>query len=74
MTGVTIQEDNARMNRHLLAVTPRMQIVWDVLEAAKDNGDDLAIAACRRLIVADRLGWKKHADRGDIELVMSLAD
>ncbi|UVC17568.1 hypothetical protein [Mesorhizobium onobrychidis] len=62
------------MNRHLFATTPRMQIVWDVLEAAKDNGDEMMIAACRRLIVADRLGWKKHADRTDIELVTSLAD
>lgn len=60
------------MNSHLLAVTPRMQIVWDVLEAAKDNGDDMVIAACRRLIVADRLGWKKHAKRDDIQLVMNI--
>ncbi|BCH23535.1 hypothetical protein [Mesorhizobium sp. L-8-3] len=61
------------MNSHLFATTPRMQIVWDVLEAAKDNADEMVIAACRRLIVADRLGWKKHAKRGDIELVMSIA-
>lgn len=62
--------DHARMNSHLLAVTPRMQIVWDVLEAAEDNGDEQVVAACRRLIVADRLGWKKHAERHDVELVM----
>ena len=62
------------MNGHLFATTPRMQIVWGVLEAAKDNGDEIVIATCRRLIVADRLGWKKHAQRTDIELVMSLAD
>ena len=61
------------MNDHLFASTPKMGIVWSVLEAAKDNGDEFAIAACRRLIAADRLGWKKHAERSDIKLVMSLA-
>jgi hypothetical protein len=38
----------------------RMQIVWDVLVAAKDARDDAVIAACRRLIAAHRLG----RDRG----------
>jgi hypothetical protein len=62
------------MNGHFFAPTPKMQIVWDALEAAKDSSDEIAIAACRRLIVADRLGWRKHAKRGDIELVFALAD
>lgn len=60
------------MNSHLFAATPRMQIIWDVLEAAKDCSDEIVIGACRRLIVADRLGWKKHADRAEVRLVMSL--
>ena len=54
-------------------MTLRMQIVWNVLEAAKDNGDQMVIAACRRLIVADRIGWKKHAKRIDWELVKAFA-
>jgi hypothetical protein len=62
------------MNSHIFASTSRMQIVWDVLEAAKDTGDAIVIAACRRLIAADRVGWRRHAERGDIKLVMSLAD
>lgn len=74
MSGVTRMKDHSRISRHLFATTPRMQMVWDVLEAAKDNRDEMAVAVCRRLIVADRLGWKKHADREDIRLVMSLAN
>ena len=62
------------MTRHIFALTPRMQIVWGVLEPAKDNHDEIVIAACRWLIVAHRLGWRKHADRGDIALVMALAN
>jgi hypothetical protein len=62
------------VNGYVFTSTPRMQIVWDALEAAKDSSDEIAIAACRRLIVADRLGWRKHAKRGDIDLVMALAE
>ena len=52
-------------------MNPKMQIVWSVLEAAKDAGDELVVAACRRLIVANRLGWKKYADAADFKLVSS---
>lgn len=55
-------------------LTPKMQIVWDVLEAAKDNRDAVVIAACRRLIVANRLGWKRHAAQADKDLVYAFAD
>ena len=44
-------------------MSPPMQIVWEVLEAAKNARDDLVIAAARHLIDADRIGWRKHADR-----------
>jgi hypothetical protein len=50
-----------------------MQIVWNVLEAAKDNNDQAIIAACRRLIEADRLGWKKHHDPADYRLILEFA-
>jgi hypothetical protein len=50
----------------------RMQIVRDVLEGAKDVGDDMVIAACRRLIVANRGG--RRANRKDWELVLAFAD
>jgi hypothetical protein len=52
---------------------PRMRITWDVLEAAKDAGDETVIAACRRIIVADRLGWRKHGNPADLERVYSFA-
>ncbi len=54
-------------------MTPKMHIIWNVLEAAKDAGDETVIAACRRLIVANRLGWKKHADAADYSLVLAFA-
>lgn len=50
-----------------------VQVVWDVLEAAKDNADQTVIAACRRLIVARRLGWRKYADAADVRLVLAFA-
>jgi hypothetical protein len=37
-------------------------------------GDDFVAAACRRLIVADRLGWAKHYDPTDWKLVQEFAD
>lgn len=51
-------------------MNPRMTITWDVLEAAKDAGDETVIAACRRIIRADRLGWKKHGNAEDMKLVL----
>ena len=56
----------------LLADTPRMHIVWSVPEAAKDAGNEIVIAACRRLIEADRLGWRKHHRSADWKLVLTL--
>jgi hypothetical protein len=53
-------------------MTPRMRIVWDVLERAKDVGDELILAACRRLIEADRRGWRKHHNPADYALVLDL--
>lgn len=52
-------------------MTPMMRIVWEVLEAAKDAGDQHVIAACRRLIVANRLGWKKYRKPADVEIVFA---
>lgn len=54
-------------------MTPFMHLVWQVLEAAKDNNDAMVIAACRRLIVANRLGMRKHAKAADIEIVKAFA-
>jgi hypothetical protein len=54
----------------------RMTITWDVLEGAKDVGDEMVIAACRRVIEADRRGWRKHRAEvaADFQLVMDFAD
>lgn len=54
-------------------MTPRMRIVWDVLESAKDAGDIMVISACRRIIEADRIGWRKHGNKDDMALVMEFA-
>lgn len=50
-------------------MTPRMQITWTVLEAAKDAGADQIIAACRRVIEADRIGWQKHGNAADYRMI-----
>ena len=55
-------------------VSPRMRMVWQVLEAAKDAGDERVIAACRRCILADRLGWPQHGDEADLRLVREFAE
>lgn len=52
----------------------RMQIVREVLEAAKDAGDDFVIAACRRIINADRIGWRKHGNPADLRIVMAFVE
>lgn len=49
--------------------SPKMTIVWSVLEAAKDTNDAVLIAVCRRLIEANRLGWRKYAKAADCALV-----
>ena len=50
-----------------------MRITWAVLEAAKDAGDEMVIAACRRIIAASRIGWRKHGNPADLKLVYSFA-
>lgn len=49
--------------------TPRQTITMQVLEAARDAGDQMVIAACRRVITANRLGWRKHGNAADLKLV-----
>ena len=51
---------------------PRMSITWDVLAAAKRAGDEVTIAACRRIIEANRIGWRKHGSATDLRLVYSV--
>lgn len=54
--------------------TPRMEIVWRVLELAIDAEDWDVIEACRRLVVANRLGWRRYTNATDWNLVMSFDD
>ena len=54
-------------------MTPKMHITWEVLEVAKDAGDSSVVAACRRLITANRLGMRKHGDAADWSLVLAFA-
>ena len=44
------------------------------LKAAKDAGDEMVIAACRRIITADRIGWRRHGNPADLRLVYSFAE
>jgi hypothetical protein len=37
----------------------RLRLIFDILERAVDNNDMAVIAAARRLIVADRVGWRR---------------
>ena len=55
-------------------MTPRMHITWAVLETAKDAGDEMVVAACRRIIVAERVGWRRHGKPADLRLVYSFAE
>ena len=52
---------------------PRTRIIWSVLEGAKDVQDETVVGACRRLIRADRLGWRKHHNPADWALVKEFA-
>jgi len=54
--------------------TPRMEIIWRVLPRAIDAEDWTVIEACRRLIVANRLGWRRYTNAADWNLVMSFDD
>lgn len=47
--------------------TPRAQMAWDVLEAAKANGDDHVATICRRVREAWLLG--KRVSSADIAIV-----
>lgn len=53
--------------------SPRMRMVWQVLEGPKDAGDDAVIAPCHRRIVADRRGWRERGDPADLRLVRDFA-
>ena len=54
--------------------TPRMEIVWRVLERAIDAEDWEVIEACRRLVIANRLGWRRYTNASDWNLVMAFDD
>jgi hypothetical protein len=49
--------------------TPRARIALEVLERARDCQDNLVIAAAIRVLNADRLGWRKHGRKEDLQLV-----
>jgi hypothetical protein len=57
------------MQKRNIAQPPRMVATWRVLEAAIDADDQIVIAACRRVITADRIGWRKHGNPADLRLI-----
>jgi hypothetical protein len=58
------------MSRELDQRPPRVHIIAAVLESALDAGASEYVEMCRRLIVADRRGWRTHADQADCEAVL----
>ena len=34
----------------------------------------MVVAACRRIIVAERLGWRRHGNPADLKLVYNFAE
>ena len=44
---------------------PRLDIIPAVLESAFNAGAQVYVAACRRLLRADLIGWRRDADRED---------
>lgn len=57
-----------------MTIAPRTRLIRETLDAALDAGDAAVVAAARRLVVADRLGWRRHADAADIRLVWAFAE
>lgn len=55
-------------------MTPRYRIIQAVLVAAKDSGDEHMVETCRRLILADSIGWKKYASRLDWQAVLAFEE
>lgn len=53
---------------------PRTALARRVLERAIDAGDALVAAACRRVIRADRLGWRKHGDPDLLHILRAFDD
>jgi hypothetical protein len=39
--------------------------------SANEAGDRMVIAACRRIVAAGRIGWRKRGDPADLNLVYS---
>jgi hypothetical protein len=58
---------NSHDNRSL---PPRLDIIRAVLGSALDAGAQEYVAACRRLLHADLIGWRRHADREDWKIVL----
>lgn len=54
--------------------TPSMEIVWRVLPRALDLEDWTVIEACRRLIVANKLGWRRFTNANDWNIVLAFDD
>lgn len=52
----------------------RMSITWKVLEHARAAGDEQMVAICRRIIIANRSGWRSHRTPGDLRQVIAYYD
>ena len=66
--GMATRERPAGVSSAPKPEAPSADMVWLVLEAANDLGDDAAVAACRRVIDANLNGTP--APQSDVELVV----
>lgn len=51
-----------------------MNAVWRVLPRAIDAEDWEVIEACRRLIIANRLGWRRYTNASDWNVIHAFDD
>lgn len=54
--------------------THRHRLLLDLALVATDLNDQVLLAAVRRLIEADRLGWSRYSTREDRNLCMNAAE
>jgi hypothetical protein len=52
----------------------RTEAALAVLPVARDVGDQFVIGCCLRVLNADRLGWRRHGRKHDLDVVFAFAD
>ncbi len=53
--------------------TPKMVMVWNALDTGLAADNATLVAAARRLIIANRIGWKKYHVAADWNAIVAAA-